>query len=339
MTGTQSKRSAPEPTVYKTPQDSSLIPTIGIILWLGWNGGILLLFAYIGFFASPTNRMVGIGFLTLSLILPLSFFGTVGDNIGAYLMKCGRSYFGLTVTFEDEQSILEIETVQDKAPIFAMEPHDILPYNVFLFNNQLGIIPGDRMAKTARVLVTSAIFKIPIMRHVYYWAGTRAVDKKTFRTRLENKETIAFIPGGVQEVIFLDPKKPEELILYLKNRKGFIKLALERGNPIVPVFCFHLDGSYGYWIPTGKFFENLARKIGFLPMAMWGRWGVPLGIPRPKKLHTVFGKPIDIPCEGVGTVKEESVDKYHAIFLKEFEALFERHKHSEGYGDRKLKML
>ena len=47
---------------------------------------------------------------------------------------------------------------------------------------------------------------------------------------------------------------------------------------------------------------------------------------------------IDIPKEGEN-VKQESVDKWHAIFLEELELLFERHKCGAGYGDRQLRML
>lgn len=47
---------------------------------------------------------------------------------------------------------------------------------------------------------------------------------------------------------------------------------------------------------------------------------------------------IDVPKEGAD-VPQESIDKYHDIFLKELEALFERHKHDAGYGDRQLKII
>ena len=69
----------------------------------------------------------------------------------------------------------------------------------------------------------------------------------------------------------IDPKKKDELILYLRSRKGFIKLALEKGVPIVPVFAFGLDKSYSYFIPRGNFIVKLARTIGFLPVVFTGR--------------------------------------------------------------------
>lgn len=51
---------------------------------------------------------------------------------------------------------------------------------------------------------------------------------------------------GVQEVLLMDPNnEPEKLVVFLKERKGFVKLALENGSALVPTFCFGLDGSYG----------------------------------------------------------------------------------------------
>lgn len=47
---------------------------------------------------------------------------------------------------------------------------------------------------------------------------------------------------------------------------------------------------------------------------------------------------IDVPNEGEN-VTQESIDKYHAIFIKELDDLFNRHKHEAGYGDRQLKII
>lgn len=245
-----------------------------------------------------------------------------------------QKYFGLKMTFEDEDAILNLT---DVAPIFASEPHDILPFNLFGWNPCLNYFPTE-LGKNMKGLVTGAVYKVPLMRQVYAWNATSPVDKESFRYRLKNRQAVVFVPGGVQEVILLDPERPQDLVLYLKSRKGFVKLALENGNPIIPSFCFGLDRSYGYWIPRGEIMNRIARTIGFVPLVMWGRFGIPLGIPRPTKLHNVIGKPIEIPCEGTD-VKNESVNKYHSLFLTEMEALFERHKEAEGYGDRTLKII
>ena len=141
----------------------------------------------------------------------------------------------------------------------------------------------------------------------------------------------------MQEVTFLDPCKPDEVLLFLKKRKGFIKIALETGSPIVPCYAFGLMGSYSFWVPKGRVIAKLSRIIGFMPMLFFGRFGIPMGIPKPQKLHLVFGKPIKIPKEDMPS--QESIDKYHKIFLEEMESLFEKYKKSNGYGHRNLKII
>ena len=66
-------------------------------------------------------------------------------------------------------------------------------------------------------------------------------------------------------------------VLYLKSRFGFIKLALEYGIPLIPVFSFGIDKIYNFWCPKGKLINNIARKIGFLPVLIFGLFNLPFG--------------------------------------------------------------
>ena len=91
---------------------------------------------------------------------------------------------------------------------------------------------------------------------------------------------------GVQEVLLMDPNnEPEKLAVFMKERKGFVKLALENGSALVPTFCFGLDGSYAYFLPRGNFVNNLSRAVGFIPIFVLGRFYIPFGIPRPNKIR------------------------------------------------------
>jgi hypothetical protein len=170
------------------------------------------------------------------------------------------------------------------------------------------------------------------------------VDAKTFRSKLERSESLGFIPGGVQEILMMDPMQPNDILMYLKNRKGFIKIALQYGSPVVPVFIFNLDGSYNWWFPRGnKFIAKISRIVGFVPLLFTGRFGIPFFIPKPRKLHLVCGRPIDIPLMSSVSANEEDIqlciDKYHAIFCTEMIALYDRHKVAAGYEFRKLVLV
>lgn len=322
--------------ITDTPQDSGFLPTVGVTLWLGWNGSILWTILYVIFIASKWQRMLFVGLSSLSLALPVNFPGRLGYRFGDWMLVQAEKYFGLKTVIEDEDGLIR-HSEQNKALIFAFNPHDMLPYSIFAFGSSLRRLPGT-IGEDTRALMSSAIFNIPFIRQIYSWVGGLSVDKRTFLGRLNNGQSFAFSPGGVQEVLNLNPAKPHELVLYIKQRKGFIKLALTTGSPVVPVFAFNLDGSYGYWFPRGPFMEKVSRVLGFAPLVYWGRWYIPFGIPYPRKAHVVIGPAIDIPKEGE-TVTQESVDKWHAVFLEELELLFERHKHGAGYGYRQLKFI
>ena len=150
----------------------------------------------------------------------------------------------------------------------------------------------------------------------------------------------------MQEVILLGDDNPDEIILYLKKRKGFVKLALEHGSSIIPAFSFGVDGSYGYWLPKGKIVEKVGRAIGFLPMIFWGRWGLPLGFARPNKISMVVGEAIEVGKGGKPgkPIKREDIDpkdieRVHDVFCEKMVELFENHKDLYGYGGRTLKIM
>jgi 1-acyl-sn-glycerol-3-phosphate acyltransferase len=323
--------------VYTNEQDSSLIPTLAVSLWLGWMGVLTYTVIFAATLATTFQRNVIISILAISFILPPAFPGKLlGDRIGLWIMKGAEKYFGLKVTIENEAAFHKLNE-EGKTAIFAIEPHDFLPFGIFAFKSGLGYLPG-KIGETSKTLMTSSVFNLPIIKHVSTWVGGLPVDKKTFRSRLANNECVAFCPGGVQEVILIDRNNKDDLILFLQSRKGFIKLALESGTAIVPTFIFNQDHSFGYVIPRGKFVTKVGRQIGILPVFFWGRFCIPFGIPNPVQISVVIGEPFDVPCEGTN-ISNESVDKYHKIFLQKTEELFERHKHTEGYGHRQLKIM
>ena len=70
-------------------------------------------------------------------------------------------------------------------------------------------------------------FYVPLLRHLWWWLGTRSADKHTMHGILQAGGTVVVIPGGVQECAFLE--RGQESV-FLKSRKGFVRIAMQHGE-------------------------------------------------------------------------------------------------------------
>lgn len=327
--------------IRETPQDCGLIPTIAVSFFLGWFFFLVFFGSYFLFFATKGQRTAFIIVCSISVFMPRKYFAEIGFPFGDWIMRESAKYFGLKVTIEknekNEKKGEEVDSTNSKPCIFCLEPHDILPFSAMAFSPALSQIPGHNNCVS---MVTSAIFSIPFLRQVFTWIHCYPASKEFFIKKLrDDKTSLVFNASGVRGVTYMDPKKPDDVTLFLRNRKGFIKIALETQSPIVPAFCFNLIGSYNFWLPKkNALFMRISRKIGFAPLIFWGRWNIIMGIPRPRKLSVVIGNPIEVPSEKI-EITPELIDEYHARFIDELEKLFERHKHEVGYENKNLNIL
>ena len=93
-----------------------------------------------------------------------------------------------------------------------------------------------------RCLAASFVFYIPIYRDIALAAGI--VDASRYVTRdLLNKKrhSIALCPGGATEALYAGAGRHT---LYIKSRLGFVRMAMQTGTPIVPVYSFGENDTY-----------------------------------------------------------------------------------------------
>jgi hypothetical protein len=167
-----------------------------------------------------------------------------------------------------------------KSYILAVQPHGVLS-----LCGMCSAIYADREFQgTIPTGVASILLNTPILKHVmgifYLISASKSSLKKQFK-KGGIKGTVVLYVGGMAE-LFLS--SVDEETLYLKKRKGFIKLALQEGVDVVPIYLFGNTTVLSV-MKTGSL-ANLSRKLQVSMTYFWGKWFLP--IPRDEKVGLIF---------------------------------------------------
>ncbi|KAK9884501.1 hypothetical protein WA026_007342 [Henosepilachna vigintioctopunctata] len=175
-------------------------------------------------------------------------------------------------------------------------------------------------------------FFVPILRELTLSIGGISSSKRSLNYILSKPDggnITALVIGGAQEAFY---NKPGHYILVLKNRKGFVKVALQNGSPLVPVMSFgEPDIISQVEFKDGSLFQRfqlfIKKCFGFVPLVPLGRgifqynYGI---LPQRVPINVVVGRPIDV--EKVEQPTQEQIDDLHERFIKELDTLFEKQK-------------
>jgi 2-acylglycerol O-acyltransferase 2 len=127
-----------------------------------------------------------------------------------------------------------------KQYIFALHPHGMMPWVI------LPIGRGKQWNELfsgifVRALAASVLFKIPICREGLLWMGVVDASRYNASEALKSGSSISVIVGGSAELL---ESQPNTDVLILKRRKGFVRLALENGADLVPVYGYGINDLY-----------------------------------------------------------------------------------------------
>jgi hypothetical protein len=174
-------------------------------------------------------------------------------------------------------------------------------------------------------------FNIPAWREWLLSIGFRDVEKRTLLRCLAEDPTtklghLAFlVPGGAAESL-----NCTEPILTLKNRKGFVKIALLTGCHLVPVYTFGETKLYKPLTKNRKvllFIRKIQKLIGLGTPLVCGRGIFNYGfgmLPHRETLTTVVGRPIVVEKNESFTARD--VDVLHAQYVEAICSLYRRYQ-------------
>lgn len=213
-------------------------------------------------------------------------------------------------------------------------PHGLLCTGAFgaFATDVLGfhkLYPGLRV----RMLTLGQHFNMPLFREFVYSFGACSASAKSI-------ESLLSVPGGGQATVLAVGGaseslkcKPGTYRIILKRRKGFVRIALKHGTPLVPVFSFgetdlynQVDNPEGSYLRCAQ--EMLRKVTGVAPVLPIGRglfqysFGI---VPQRRPVTVVVGSALEVPM--IAEPTREQIDEYQNKFIEKLVELFDTHKH------------
>ncbi|KAI0458793.1 DAGAT-domain-containing protein [Xylaria acuta] len=233
--------------------------------------------------------------------------------------------------------------------IFGYHPHGIISHGAWaaFATEALGFskkFPGI----TNSLLTLDSNFRIPFYREYILSMGVRSVSKESI-VNILNKggpngegmgRGVTVVVGGARESL---EAQPGMMRLILKERKGFIKLAVRCGADLVPVLAFGENNLYDQLQPQEHPFMH---RIQMFILKVWkftlpflhgrGIFNYDVGLmPYRRPLNIVIGAPIKV--RQSSSVDLEEINRLHGLYVAELEKLWDRYK-DEFAPDRKEEM-
>ncbi|KAI0489820.1 diacylglycerol acyltransferase-domain-containing protein [Xylaria cf. heliscus] len=233
--------------------------------------------------------------------------------------------------------------------IFGYHPHGIISHGAWaaFATEALGFskkFPGI----TNSLLTLDSNFRIPFYREYILSMGVRSVSKESI-VNILNKggpngegmgRGVTVVVGGARESL---EAQPGRMRLVLKERKGFIKLAVRCGADLVPVLAFGENELYDQLQPQEHPFMH---KIQMFVLKVWkftlpflhgrGIFNYDVGLmPYRRPLNVVVGAPIKV--RQSASVDLEEINRLHGLYVAELQKLWDRYK-DEFAPDRKEEM-
>ena len=250
------------------------------------------------------------------------FNGTVQHNEKVFnlmspILDGARAYFSARIHIDQSDSF---RSVKGRPVMLCCHPHGILGYAVL---SNFGISGGIILVNSPiHVLTLDTHFCIPLWRDFCLAMGVASVGRNSIKNLLNAGKDIAVVLGGARESL---DATPGNMILSIKKRKGFFRIALQEGAAIVPVVSFGETELFKQiHHPTlRRVQESLLSWLSFALPVFWGRFGI---FPAPIPLTSVVGAPLIIE-KTVSYPSREDIEKLQELYVERIVDLHKRYNH------------
>ena len=282
---------------------------------------------------SPVWLLISIGMIiyTGNYLLLFPLFYTIlpnTDNVRKWDIwnTFTNHYFTTQVIFENKEDFNK----KSSPYIVALSPHGVIPIcAVPILTGKL----SENVFKDIRAVVADAAFYLFTFRSILIGTKSISAKEENILKALKNKENLMILPGGIKEIFYAGE---ENEYINIKSRKKFIKLAINEGSDILPIYAFGSNDIYNIW-PLFKYAKNISRKfqIGIAPF--YGRWGLPISIANRIPLLFVIGERIE--CKKKANPTDKEINDKHELYMSSIKRIFYDYKNIYNGGSYKNKEL
>ena len=227
----------------------------------------------------------------------------------------------------------------DMLAIHAMHPHGVIPIQTFLWMTFCDQYLPNLYGFGA---TTDMAMRTPLLRQIMLWGSSGPATKTIVQSKLEAGHNLYVLPGGVAEIFLAQPKTHRIKAL----RRGLMKLALQTGAALVPIYVFGGNDFFSQWPLTTEHFSRSARAGITL---FWGQWFSPLPHAVPQ-CTMVLGDPIFPTSPGQETAgtrrtcrkiphpTEQEIQDLLQRYTTALQRLFDQYKAQAGYPNAQLEI-
>ena len=175
-----------------------------------------------------------------------------------------------------------------------------------------------------KLLIADSLFLLPVIGEISSWMGNHRVSKKEMKRLMTSRQDIAIVVEGYTGLLIDNTSKEAEEFerFALKNKKGFIKYALEYNYQLIPVYTPNeATMGYNYKLPLFKLRAWIAEKFWIPLILVFGKHF--FLFPNRQPVKTYVGKSIVLPQ--IINPTPTLLDRYHQIYIDQFVEFIEQH--------------
>jgi hypothetical protein len=278
--------------------------------------------------------------LAIAFLLYLPFFLSLSEFRGHWLTQLHRSGPLGRISRWYFRPELITTTPLNKQCIIGVHHHGLLPFGstTCLGTDACGYSTSIPSLQNRVVIAASFVFLLPFWRELCLAMGIIDCNKWNVKNWIEKGYTIIVFPGGAREALYSNPDLD---IIDLTRKRGFIRLAMQYGLPVVPAFAFNEVDHYFQLSYEQAEAYPLFRLIR---QAFHNTTGIMLPVlfnalpRRVSPVITITGRPVEVPHTNMRVPSDAEVDKAMKAYIIELRALYDQNAPKYNSRRRELKI-